>query len=66
HITAEHQPGKGKSKNRQRKSPENQSAMIATNETPPSNATPQANIALSPSTSEAPSNIPSSVFLDFM
>ena len=66
HVTAEHQPGKGKSKNRQRKSPENQSAMIATNETPPSNATPQANIALSPSTSEAPSNIPSSVFLDFM
>ncbi len=66
HITAEYQPGKGRSKNHQRQPPENSPAMIATNAISPPNASPQANIALSPSAPEVPSNTPSSAFLDFM
>jgi hypothetical protein len=66
HITSEYQPGKGRSKTRQRQPPEASSALLAITPAPtPTEGQPQANIATPQSTTDvtpAPSN---SLFADF-
>jgi len=69
HVTAEHQPGKGRNKNRQRQPPENSTALIATTPLPAntgSTTVPQANIAASQPGSDLPNSSNTAPFLDFM
>ena len=69
HVTALHQPGKGRNKNRQRQPPENPTAPIANAPLPTnigSTPVPQANIAASQPGSDLPNSSNTAPFLDFM
>jgi len=66
HITTEHQPGKGRSKNRQRQTPEASSALLATTLTPTSAVVqPQANIAPTQLTTDVTPESSNSILTDF-
>jgi hypothetical protein len=68
HVTAEHQPGKGRSRNHQRQPPENSSALLASSSsnTTDSTASHLANIATSQPITESIPSVSNSILLDFM